>query len=558
MNLPNPVTQSERRWVLKLALVLVVFTLLPYLLAYAYQGESWRFTGFLIAVEDGNSYIAKMLGGTYGAWLFRTPYTTIAQRGIFLYPIYLLLGKLASPPGVHEQLVALFHLFRILAALLMTLATYDFIACFVRSVNIRRFATLLALLGGGLGWVLTVQGHSEWLGSLPLEYYSPETFGFLSLFGLPHLALARALLLWGLAILLHAVFDPRAGWVQPGLRIGLLWLLCGLSQPMTGMLALTLAGWYVLTLGVWYKLAPAPVNWVNWQRLFKLVILAGVFSIPLAGYNLYTMLSDPFLQAWTVQNWLPSPHPVHYLLAYGLVIPYAWVGWKALRQSIPEWAVFTITWILILPILAYLPFNLQRRLVEGGWVLLVVLAALGLEKILAKPPLHASPGRRLWVQLPLFLAFPSTVILFAGAVLTAIQQKQPIFQPVDEVILFNRLATEALPGQVMLADYPTGNALPAWAPLRVVIGHGPETIGLAELRPQVTRFYEAGTNDMERQALLQNQTVDYVFWGPHEQALGGIHAWDPSLAGYLAPWMTEGKYAVYRVLNPVTASEVSP
>jgi hypothetical protein len=558
MNLPNPITQSERHWVLKLALVLVVFTLLPYLLAYALEGESWRFTGFLIAVEDGNSYIAKMLGGTYGAWLFRTPYTTIAQRGIFLYPIYLLLGKLASPPGVHEQLVALFHLFRILAVLLMTLATYDFIACFVRSVKTRRLATLLGLLGGGLGWVLTVLGHSEWLGSLPLEYYSPETFGFLSLFGLPHLALARALFLWGLVILLRAVFDPRAGWVQPGLRIGLLWLLCGLSQPMTGLLALALAGLYVLALGLWYKLAPTQASWANWLSILKLVILAGVFSIPLAGYNLYTMISDPFLQAWTVQNWLPSPHPLHYLLAYGLVLPYAWLGWNALRQAIPEWAVFATSWILILPILAYLPFNLQRRLVEGGWVLLVALAALGLEKLLTKPAQLASPGRRLRVQLPLFLAFPSTVILFAGALLTATQLRQPIFRPVDEVILFNRLAAEAQPGQVMLADYPTGNALPAWAPLRVVIGHGPETIDLAELRPQITRFYEAGTNDIERQTFLQNQSVDYVFLGPHERALSGIHAWDPSLAGYLAPWMTEGEHAVYRVLNPVTASEVSP
>jgi hypothetical protein len=246
------------------------------------------------------------------------------------------------------------------------------------------------------------------------------------------------------------------------------------------------------------------------------------------------------------------------LLAYGLVLPYAWLGWNALRQAIPEWAVFATSWILILPILAYLPFNLQRRLVEGGWVLLVALAALGLEKILAKPVLHATPGRRFWVQLPLFLAFPSTVILFAGALLTATQLKPPIFRPVDEVILFNRLAAEVQPGQVMLADYPTGNALPAWAPLRVVIGHGPETIGLAELRPQVTRFYEAGVNDMERQALLQSQSVDYVFWGPHERALGGIYAWDPSLAGYLSLWMTEGEYAVYRVLHPVTASEVSP
>jgi len=78
-------------------------TMLPYLLGYASQGDAWRFTGFVFGVEDGNSYIAKMLSGSAGAWLFRTPYTPEAQRGVLAFLPYILLGKLASPPGLHEQ-----------------------------------------------------------------------------------------------------------------------------------------------------------------------------------------------------------------------------------------------------------------------------------------------------------------------------------------------------------------------------------------------------------------------------------------------------------------------
>ena len=191
-------TNAERRWVFYFAVLVLLLTLLPYLIGFAVQGPDYRFTGFLIGVEDGNSYIAKMLAGSDGAWLFRTPYTPSPQQGVVMFLPYLLLGKLASSPGLHLQLVALYHLFRLAAGFLMIQASYDFLAFFVQDIRLRRFGLALVILGGGLGWILVLIGKDWWLGSLPLDFYSPETFGFLGLFGVPHLALARALLLWAL------------------------------------------------------------------------------------------------------------------------------------------------------------------------------------------------------------------------------------------------------------------------------------------------------------------------------------------------------------------------
>ncbi len=166
------------------AVTVMLITLLPYLVGYAVQGADWRFTGFMIGVEDGNSYIAKMLSSSAGAWLFRTPYTAYPQRGVLTYIPYFLLGKLAAAPGLHDQLVALYQIFRLVGGYLAILATYDFIAYFIRKVALRRFGLALAVLGGGLGWVLLLAGKDGWLGSLPLEFYSPESFGFLGLFGI--------------------------------------------------------------------------------------------------------------------------------------------------------------------------------------------------------------------------------------------------------------------------------------------------------------------------------------------------------------------------------------
>ena len=203
------VSRAEHKWVLWFGLLVMVITTIPYIVGYARQGAGWQFTGFVFGIEDGNSYIAKMLSSAYGAWLFRTPYTTNFQRGVVAFIPYFALGKLVSGTGLHEQLVALYHIFRIGAGMLAIFATYEFTSLIIDSIDLRRFGLILCVLGGGLGWLAVSLGSK----SLPLEFYSPETFGFLSLFGIPHLALARATILWSLVIYLRFVLKGDSGLV---------------------------------------------------------------------------------------------------------------------------------------------------------------------------------------------------------------------------------------------------------------------------------------------------------------------------------------------------------
>ena len=187
------VTRAEWRWALVFAAGAMLLLTLPYLIAYQTQGTNSRFSGFLFGVDDGNSYIADMRQGADGAWLFHDPYTSEAQRGELVYLPYLLLGKLAGGAGMHDQLVVLFHLAGILAGIAMMLAVYRFLASFLESIPLRRWGMAAVAFGGGFGWLLALRG------TYPLELTSPEAFGFLSIFGIPHLAAARALLMLALA-----------------------------------------------------------------------------------------------------------------------------------------------------------------------------------------------------------------------------------------------------------------------------------------------------------------------------------------------------------------------
>jgi hypothetical protein len=584
------INKGERRWVWGFAVAVMLATCLPYLLAYSRQGETWDFTGFVIASEDGNSYIANMQSGSVGAWLWTSPYTAAPEQGTLVFMTYLLLGKLAAAPASHALLVLLYHLFRVIAGVLAILATYDFLALFLAQVRYRRLCTALVNLGGGLGWAILLAGRTSILGSLPLEFISPEAFGFLSLFGLAHLALARAFLLWGLRSYLLARQETGRAALLGSIRTGVFFLLTALAQPLTGMVAGAVPALHLVVTGTavlfsdprlrdrllmrrhapvrpepsdshdgeiaspqrlamteWFK-SHSP-GWgeeslrSTWLVYFKRFVIAGAIAGPFVVYNALAFSLDPFLKAWNAQSAIPSPSPLLYLLAYALVLPFAGVGgWRLLHKD--GWrAGFLIPWIVVFLIAIYLPFSLQRRLLEGTWAAWVVLAGLALEAY------HQGElTRQGWIKKlspVLSLAFAATLILYVGSFLTVLKTAEPLYQPAAETAAFKYLAQNAAPGQVVLSSYETGNVLPAWTPLKVVIGLRTLTAGIETLQPEVERFYQAGTSQDERLALLAAQRVDYVFWGPHERALGG---WDPQSAPFLVRVFAMGEYQVFKVV----------
>jgi hypothetical protein len=544
------ISPAERRWVLGFMGLFLLFTSVPYLLGFSVQGQDYVYTGFVFGVEDGNSYIAKMLSGSFGAWKFISPHSLYPQNGVWIFPFYIIFGKLASPPALHEQLVALFHLMRLGASLLALLATYDFLAFFLVDIRLRRLGLALTALGGGLGWLLVLANRQSWLGSMPLDFYSPEAFGFLSLYGLPHLALGRGFLLWALLVYLRALrSEPtnKTRLLGATLRLCGYWLLIGLVQPLTMAVLGAVLAWHLGGVAVWQvgrHYRGQAVDWSRWRRLAGMVFAAGILPGTYLLYNIWVSNADLYGRAWTEQNLIRSPNPIHYLLAYGLLIPYAfWGGRRLLKADV--WTGWLLPgWILLFPLLAYAPLGLQRRLTEGVWVAWITLAMLALEGM--SLPAQVSQRRRATALL--WLLFPSALMLWVGGLLAVYRPMMPLFRPKDEVSLFEFLQAHAQPGAGVLAAYETGNPMPAWAPVRVAIGHGPESVHLAEIKPLVDDFYGSGMADEQRVELIRRLGVQYVFWGPAERALGD---WSPNQAAYLKMVEQAGVYQLFVVVeNP--------
>ena len=518
----------DRKYVFLFAAVVMALTTVPYLIGYGSQDEAWKYTGFVIGVEDGNSYIAKMLSGATGEWIFRTPYSAGHQKGVLAFFPYLLIGKLSAQPAQHEQLVALFHWFRILSGVLAILAGFDFISLFINEKKWQWWALAVYTLGGGGGWVLVILEQKNFFGSLPLEFISPESFGFLGLLGFPHLVLARALFLWGLTVYLREL---------PGYLIGFLWLIMGFFQPMYVVIAWVVVAVHFLLISASITIKEKGNKKKIWKEVggFGLNALqATIISSPLVVYTAIEFMTDPFLKIWTEQNILPSPHFFHYLVAYGIFIPFVLLGLKNLLKNEYKKSRLLAGWLLLLPLLITAPVPTQRRLAEGIWAVISIAMISYFENRIRMKYIEK------WI---LYLAFPSTILLMFGSIISVKNPGTPLFRPSLEIDAFKYLSENASPGSVVLSSFETGNNLPAWAPHRVVLGHGPETMNREEVEIEIKQFYTPVATDEYRQLILTKYGVDYVFLGPLEKDLG---YWDPGSTDYLEEYFSNEDYAIYK------------
>jgi len=534
-----------KKWLLNFALITALITTIPYLIGYSSQGDEWHFSGFVFGVEDGNTYLAKMLRGAQGDWLFRTPYTTFEQKGVFAFAPYLVLGKLAKGENQHDQLIVLLHIFRIVGNFMAIFAVYDFSSLFLEKDRTRKFATILVTYGGGFGWLLIALGASKWQGSLPLDFYSPETFGFLGTLGIAHLPWARAFFLWGIRGYLlkgtKIINSNGASCIIGNLNPGILWLATGIAQPITGMLIGVIVVYHLLGLGIWQLICWTKERVADLSGLknyFIAATKASIIALPLVIYNFIVYIKDPFIQIWTEQSRIQPPHLLHYIIAYGIILPFVIKGFRVIMANPTDNGILLLSWGILAPILLLVPLSYNRRLIEGLWVAFVAIAFISYEK---------SANRTFRKSFSILLmTLITSIFMISGSFLVSFNPGEPAFSSADKIAAFTFLEKVAEDNDVVLCAYETGNSLPAWAPVTVMIGHRPESAKIQEIAPQIEAFYWQETKELTRIKILEDFNVSYVFLGPAERKFGD---WEPENDIILHKIFTQGEYDLFEVVH---------
>lgn len=108
--------------------------------------------------------------------------------------------------------------------------------------------------------------------------------------------------------------------------------------------------------------------------------------------------------------------------------------------------------------------------------------------------------------------------------------------------MFTDISGIVQPGDVILADYSTGNALPAWDAVFVLAGHGPESAHLKQVLPEIRAFYSGDKDPEWQKDFIERNFIDFIACGPAERALGD---WEKKFGDTYKTVYDRGEYRLY-------------
>ena len=563
VNWSSPNTKiSRREWLaaLGVALATAVLGLIPYWLGNLLSADNLVYMQIIMNPEDAQTYWAKMLQGFHGAWLYTIPFTPEPHAAAGVGIFYVWLGQLARGLGV--SLTAVWHGSRFVASILLFLTTFRFVAAFLPKRRSRWTAYLLALYGSGLGWLLFVLGQNYWLGAFPVDFKQPGAHLFFTALTFPHISVGTAVILGDMLVLRKIGTQNLVNGTQWTWAVlaGFANVVLGIAYPFLLYIVAGTAVLYYLLL-VFHK---RQILWrTGWQ-------IATMFLIPAPLYLYYLSVwrSNEVFRLWDAQAGTPAAPWPHYLVAFGPMLLLAGLFWWKHPEKRPQFTILWV-WILTAAILLYSPLNPQRRFIQGMHVPLALLAAAGFvhvvlprwqngrfwQKLITHPRYETAKLRRFVIMIFLLGMSLSNIYLWLDVTrIAALEQPDLFFRSTAEMGAAYWLRENAPGTAVVLGSYQTGNLIAARAGQRVMLGHWAETVDFAEKETAVNEFFDSQTSDAWRQNLLQEFGVDYIWYGPREQALGDFN---PNKVDYLTP-IFQNKSVTILSITSATQNELEP
>jgi hypothetical protein len=529
---------------LVLALCLFALCSLPYVYAWATVPADRVYTGLAFDVPDHAQYWSWVTASQHGLFISDTM-TPEPNDPLFINPMMWVLGQIKSRCAL--SFPALFQVWRAGATLLLVVSLLWSMSVLVVDRQRRRAAVCVALFGGGLGWLLVVAKQLRGLqdAPFPMDIYTVEPNTFFAVLAYPYLAIAQALVLLALAGAWRAHRDGG---------------VAGFAVAVGASLALSLSHAYDLitvygVLGATWLLLLIRSRRVP-RRLTLVGLAIALLSGPIAIYYRALTANDPLWREVLAQYvnagvWTP-PH-IHLVVLMGVPLLIAVIGVGALFRD--ESSQMVAVWAVLGPVLAYLPFVFQVKLLTAWQFPLAIAAAhVWYDRVVPRMARGIAPlvGNQRTVEILSLLVLvalvaPTNLYLLAWRISELRRHDVPYFLHRDEKASLDWLASHSTPHDVALAPLQVGQFVPNYGGTRTVLAHWAMTTHYFERRGAVERFFRPETPRQERVALLDRECVTLVI----RPAGAPQETYDPASSPDLfVPAFIRGQSGVFRYRRP--------
>ena len=124
------------------------------------------------------------------------------------------------------------------------------------------------------------------------------------------------------------------------------------------------------------------------------------------------------------------------------------------------------------------------------------------------------------VGLLFVIILPTNLYLWTWRFLDLSRHDAPYYLYVDEIKAMDWLSDQKQPDAVVLSSLTIGQYIPAMSGTHAYLAHWAQTLDFYTKSKNVDTFYSAKTTDQQRNEILTQGKVDYVFLGPSEKEMG--------------------------------------
>ena len=544
------ITTAEWRFVWIVIAIVLVVTSLPYIYAYWSAPADKHYMGIMLDVPDHAQYFSWMRELTH-ANFSSNKLTPEPNKAIFFNLLWWGLGRLGSLLGVGYPIV--YQILRLVSGMLFLLLAYQVCAWFLEDRWMRRVAFLVIALTSGLGWIWVLLKYTLTSDVLyPLDVYVAEGNSFLGILGYPHF-IAAALyisvfyLLW---------VGEAKGKLRYAVFAGLLAQFFGWQHAYDLILVYGIIGTY----GLFKWLRDKHVPWY----IIQSSIIVGLLSVWPALYSLVLTTQDPLWKEILKQYanaGVYTPNLLHLPILMGipfLLALFTFIRDNPLRlKAYHDRDLFIRSWFLANFFLNYIPTDYQIHMLNGWQVPIAILSVQGLFFHIIPwfkqqfshrlpQPLNAARLQTLGAIFLLAAILPTNLYLWSWRFLDLSRHDYPYYLYNDEMSGLEWLDHNTNPDDVVLSSLTVGQYVPALTGTYAFLAHWAQTYRFYEKVDLVSEFYTSDTPEDVRLKIVNDYSVDYVFWGPAERAIGSF---DPGTETWLEQVFTSPLVKVYRVIQ---------
>ena len=548
----NSITKKEWRFVAMMAIIMIVITSLPYLVAYLMTPADNVYDG-VHALSPGDipvyySYINQVKEGNF---LVKDLFTAETQDPGTFNVWWFSVGILAKIFNL--SVISAFQLSRLLMIPVFLFIAYLFISFFVRESVKRKVAFIFLLFSGGLGFYFAAgidqlnipdSVYYSW----PIDLWLTEALTFNALYQSSHFI---ASLIFTFLIFLFILLSFEKKNLAYAVIGGFLALIYFNFHPYYVPVIFGVAGLYLFIL----MLQERKILWEQTGYL----LLVFLISLPSVIYHFWLVQNSPAIGQRALQNITEISPLIFVLIGYGFL----WLGlglglfFLLINKNLNNRLMFLLVWLTVNLLLIYSSLPFHSRYTQGIHFILVIFTVLGLFsfwdylKIKLRPKFFNFwiDNIFLWAVLFLFLFGTSVFYTLARDVYYFIQKPAKVatslYLPDDVLAGISWLEKQPRP-KLILASALVSMFIPGFSGQTVYVAHAHETLFFYSKIIYLAYFFSDDQNDDIKYQFLKQQNIDYVFYSDYEKKLGSFN---PAEKNYLRLVFDSPQAQVYQVVK---------